>query len=151
MFSIHMRPVLDANSPSILTLLGVVPRDIKTRRLSIRTEQQYVYWVRCFVRHFQRRHPRELGAPEVAAFLATLQRPRRAQRLPVIPTLKQVQARKSRVFVDEAVAEIEVVVRLSLCPVARSTTPALFGQSSTVKPGTGWNSRRFRLSSVMPR
>ena len=26
----------------------------------------------CFVRHFQRRHPRELGAPEVEAFLAML-------------------------------------------------------------------------------
>jgi hypothetical protein len=28
---------------------------------------------------------------------------------------------------------------------------ALVGQSSTVKPGTRWNSRRFRVSSVMPR
>ncbi|MFN7432748.1 MAG: site-specific integrase [Betaproteobacteria bacterium] len=26
----------------------------------------------CFVRHFQRCHPRELGAPEVEAFLAML-------------------------------------------------------------------------------
>lgn len=31
----------------------------------------------CFVRHFQRRHPRELGAPEVEAFLAMLANERR--------------------------------------------------------------------------
>lgn len=54
------------------TLLDAVRREIRTRHLSIRTEQQYVYWVRWFVRHFQRRHPRDLGATEVQAFLAML-------------------------------------------------------------------------------
>jgi len=67
-FIIHMRPIVDANPPSSLTLLEAVRRAIRARNLSIRTEQQYVYWVRCFVRHFQRRHPRDLGAPEVEAF-----------------------------------------------------------------------------------
>ena len=52
-------------------------REIRTRHLSIRTEQQYVYWVRWFVRHFQRRHPREMGAAEVQDFLAMLANERR--------------------------------------------------------------------------
>lgn len=60
-----------------LTLLEAVRREIRARHLSIRTEQQYVYWVRCFVRHFQRRHVRELGAAEVESFLAMLANDRR--------------------------------------------------------------------------
>jgi integron integrase len=68
---------LDSDPPPGLTLLEAVRREIRARHLSIRTEQQYVYWVRCFVRHFQRRHPRELGAVEVEAFLAMLANERR--------------------------------------------------------------------------
>ena len=45
---------------------------IRVRHYSIRTEEAYVDWVRRFVRFHGRRHPRELGAPEVAAFLTHL-------------------------------------------------------------------------------
>ncbi len=68
---------MDSASPSGLTLLEALRREIRTRHLSIRTEQQYVYWVRWFVRHFQRRHPREMGAAEVQDFLAMLVNERR--------------------------------------------------------------------------
>ncbi len=60
-----------APTPGV-TLLEAMRRAIRTRHLSIRTEEQYVYWVRWFVRHFQRRHPREMGAAEVQEFLAML-------------------------------------------------------------------------------
>jgi site-specific recombinase XerD len=60
-----------------LSLLDAVRREIRTRHLSIRTEQQYVYWIRGFVRHFQRRHPREMGAAEVQSFLSMLANERR--------------------------------------------------------------------------
>lgn len=39
---------------------------------SLRTEKAYVYWVRFFVRWSGMRHPRELGAKEVEAFLTML-------------------------------------------------------------------------------
>ena len=38
---------------------------------SLNTEQTYVYWVRWFVRFHGVRHPKEMGAPEVEAFLTT--------------------------------------------------------------------------------
>ena len=63
---------MDSPSEPRLTLLDAVRREIRTRHFSIRTEQQYVYWVRWFVRHFQRRHPRDMGAAEVQSFLAML-------------------------------------------------------------------------------
>jgi len=54
------------------TLLDVVRRAIRARHLSIRTEQQYVYWIRSFVRHHGHRHPRQLGPDEVRTFLSML-------------------------------------------------------------------------------
>jgi integron integrase len=50
---------------------------MRTRHLSLRTEQQYVYWIRWFVRHHGRRHPRQMGAAEVQAFLSMLATERR--------------------------------------------------------------------------
>ncbi len=61
-----------------VTLLEVVRREIRTRHLSLRTEQQYVYWIRWFVRFHRRRHPRDMGAAEVEAFLTMLASERRA-------------------------------------------------------------------------
>jgi integron integrase len=60
-----------------LTLLDAVRREMRTRHLSLRTEQQYVYWIRWFVRHHGRRHPRDMGAAEVQAFLSMLATERR--------------------------------------------------------------------------
>jgi len=39
---------------------------------SLSTERSYVYWVRGFVRFHGLRHPREMGGPEVEAFLSWL-------------------------------------------------------------------------------
>lgn len=42
------------------------------RHYSLRTEQVYVGWILRFIRFHGRRHPREMGAPEVEAFLSSL-------------------------------------------------------------------------------
>jgi integron integrase len=60
-----------------LSLIEVVRREIRQRHLSIRTEQQYVYWIRWFVRFHDGKHPRDLGAAEVEAFLTMLAATRR--------------------------------------------------------------------------
>ena len=39
---------------------------------SLRTEQTYVYWIRWFIRHSGLRHPKDMGRPEVEAFLTML-------------------------------------------------------------------------------
>jgi len=39
---------------------------------SIRSENQYVFWIRRFILFHGKRHPREMGAPEVEAFLSDL-------------------------------------------------------------------------------
>jgi integron integrase len=45
---------------------------IRSRHYSRRTEQAYWYWIRWFIRHHGMRHPTELGAAEVTAFLSWL-------------------------------------------------------------------------------
>ncbi|MCG9125164.1 phage integrase N-terminal SAM-like domain-containing protein [Laribacter hongkongensis] len=45
---------------------------LRVRHYSLRTEQQYVNWVRRFLRFHHHRHPREMGAVEVSRFLTHL-------------------------------------------------------------------------------
>lgn len=53
-------------------LLDIVRGKIRLKHYSIRTEQVYVDWIKRFIFHFDKRHPNELGAPEVEAFLTHL-------------------------------------------------------------------------------
>ncbi|MBZ0248137.1 MAG: integron integrase [Burkholderiales bacterium] len=53
-------------------LLEEVRRVIRARHYSRRTEEAYVQWIRRFVLFHGRRHPREMGAAEVTAFLSSL-------------------------------------------------------------------------------
>ncbi|ANQ86892.1 integrase [Azoarcus olearius] len=50
-------------------LLDQVRAAVRYKHYSIRTEQAYVYWVRLFIRQQGLRHPRDMGAVEVEAFL----------------------------------------------------------------------------------
>ena len=53
-------------------LLDQVRGMIRLKHYSIRTEQAYVDWIKRFVLHFGKRHPRDLGAAEVEQFLTHL-------------------------------------------------------------------------------
>ena len=57
-------------------LLDQVRDAIRRRHYSIRTEQSYVHWIKRFIYFSSKRHPRELGAPEVTNFLSHLARDR---------------------------------------------------------------------------
>jgi integron integrase len=58
-------------------LLDQVRERVRYLHFSIRTEQAYVHWVRAFVRFHNLRHPAEMGAGEVEAFLSWLAAERR--------------------------------------------------------------------------
>ncbi len=60
-----------ANTPSP-KLLDQVRDLIRTKHYSIRTENQYLQWIRRFILFHGKRHPRDMGAPEVEAFLSHL-------------------------------------------------------------------------------
>jgi integron integrase len=53
-------------------LLDQVRDRLRTRHYAIRTEEAYVNWIRRYILFHGKRHPREMGCPEVAAFLTHL-------------------------------------------------------------------------------
>jgi len=78
-------------------LLDEVRMRMRRLDLSRRTEKAYLYWIRFFIRHHGRQHPRTLGAQELEQFLAIelpwlngIQRARRPHRLPVVLSVSEV-------------------------------------------------------------
>lgn len=53
-------------------LLDQVRERIRVKHYSIRTETQYVQWIRRFILFHGKKHPRDMGAPELEAFLTHL-------------------------------------------------------------------------------
>ena len=53
-------------------LLDRVRQALRARHLGRRTEEAYVAWIRRFIVFHDKRHPAEMGAPEVTKFLTSL-------------------------------------------------------------------------------
>lgn len=64
-----MPPSLPAPPPKLLDRMRV---HLRTRHYSIRTEEAYVDWARRFILFHDKRHPQDMGAAEVEAFLSYL-------------------------------------------------------------------------------
>jgi integron integrase len=66
----------EAQTPKRARLLDQVRDAIRRRHYSLRTEDTYVHWIKRFIYFSGKRHPGELGSPEVTAFLNYLARDR---------------------------------------------------------------------------
>jgi integrase len=53
-------------------LLDQVRQSLRYKHYSLATEKLYVYWIRFFIRWSGLKHPKDMGAPEVEAFLSML-------------------------------------------------------------------------------
>jgi integrase len=62
-------PTPDPRSPGLLDRVRVA---LRTRHHSRWTEDAYTGWIRRFILFHRKRHPREMGEPEIAAFLSDL-------------------------------------------------------------------------------
>ncbi len=67
-----MSQPLDSASPPPPRLLDQVRNRLRTLHYSLRTEEAYVGWIRRYILFHGKRHPREMGGPEVEAFLTHL-------------------------------------------------------------------------------
>jgi integron integrase len=98
-----MKPDTDASSslrpPKLLDQMRAA---IRVRHYSIRTEQAYVHWAERFIRFSGMRHPRDMGAREVTAFLSAL-----ATELDVAAATQQ-QALSAVLFLYRHVLEIDL-------------------------------------------
>jgi len=101
---------------------------IRTRHYSLRTEQSYWHWIRAFIRFQHLRHPSELGAPEVGAFLSWLAVERR------VAAATQNQALNALVFLyakvlDRPLGHLAGVVRAKRPP----RLPVVFTHEEAVR------------------
>ena len=53
-------------------LLATTRNVMRARRMSLRTEKAYLFWIRRYIRANPGRHPRDLGAADVEYFLTQL-------------------------------------------------------------------------------
>jgi len=72
--NIAIRPKSNPALPPLQSqrILDQVRERIRYLHLSIRTEETYLYWIHFFIRWSGTRHPREMGATAVTAFLTHL-------------------------------------------------------------------------------
>ncbi|MCX7149670.1 MAG: integron integrase [Rhodocyclales bacterium] len=83
-------------------LLEQVRGRIRFKHYSIRTEQAYLDWIKRFIRHFGKRHPKDMGAKEVQEFLTHLAVVGR------VAASTQNQAKSALLFLYREVLELEL-------------------------------------------
>ena len=83
-------------------LLDVVRTRIRAKHYSLRTEEQYVDWIRRFILFSDKRHPADMSAPEVARYLTHLAVERR------VSASTQNQALAAILFLYRHVLEIDL-------------------------------------------
>jgi len=94
--------IVAQDEPQAPRLLDQLRGCLRVRNYSLRTEDAYVDWVRRFILFHGKRHPRELGAGEVRAFLTHLAVDRR-----VAPST-QNQAKAALLFLYRHLLNVEL-------------------------------------------
>jgi len=93
------------NTPAVNAepkLLDQVAARIRVKHYSRRTEQAYLDWIKRYIFHHGKRHPKEMGAVEVEAFLSFLAVSRN------VSASTQNQAKSALLFLYKEVLGIEL-------------------------------------------
>ena len=93
---------LPGGEPRPPKLLDQLRAALRTRHYSIRTEESYVAWARRFILFHGKRHPRDMGAPQIAAYLTHLASERH------VSASTQNQALSAILFLYRVVLRIEL-------------------------------------------
>ena len=94
--------VATLESPQPPKLLEQVVARLRVKHYSLRTEQIYVDWIKRFVWFHGKRHPRDMGAAEIEAFLTNLAVERS------VSASTQNQAKSALLFLYKEVLQIEL-------------------------------------------
>lgn len=92
----------NAETPRPPKLLERMRIHLRTRHYSIRTEEAYIDWARRFILFHGKRHPRDMGAVEVEAFLSHLAVERH------VSASTQNQAKAALLYLYKQVLEIDL-------------------------------------------
>lgn len=95
-------PAASSSNPRPQRLLDQMRERIRVLHYSIRTEHAYVDWIRRFVLHHNKRHPRDMGAAHVEQFLSYLAAERN------VSASTQNQAKAALLFLYKEVLNIQL-------------------------------------------
>ncbi len=95
-------PLGPAAPPRPPKLLEQLRTHLQTRHYSIRTEEAYIHWARRFILYHNKRHPRDMGAVEVEAFLSHLAVDRQ------VSASTQNQAKAALLYLYKQVLDIDL-------------------------------------------
>ena len=83
-------------------LLDQVVSKMRVKHYSLRTEKSYADWIKRYILHHGKRHPKDMGAAEVEAFLTHLAVARN------VSASTQNQAKSALLFLYKEVLEIDL-------------------------------------------
>jgi len=125
-------------------LLDRVREAVRVRHMSLRTEEAYVLWVRRFVRFHGTRHPAEMGAPEVQAFLSHLAVDGN------VAASTQNQALSALLFLYRAVLETELPPLAGVVRAKRpERLPVVFSREEVRAVLAELNGRHLLMASLL--
>ena len=99
--------------PEPRKLLDHVRDVLRIKHYSYRTEQTYVDWIKRYIIFHKKRHPKDMGAPEIEAFLAYLAQERH------VAASTQNQALSALLFLYKNVLQLEVAAHPNLVHAGR--------------------------------
>lgn len=105
-----------ASQPQGKKLLEQVSDAIRVKHYSYRTEKTYIEWIRRFILFHNKRHPKEMGAVEIQAFITHLATER------VVSASTQNQALSAVLFLYRHVLHIEIDLPPELFRAQKSKT-----------------------------
>lgn len=117
----------EISSPKGKKLLEQVSDAIKVKHYSPRTEETYIYWIRQYILFHNKRHPNEMGVPEVQAFLTHLAAGRN------FSSSTQTQALSSILFLYRHVLNIKLDEVQILRAKKTGRVPVVLSRSETQK------------------
>ena len=53
-------------------LLDLIRNKLRVKHYAIRTEEQYLHWIKRYILFHGKRHPKDMGAAQIDAFLTNL-------------------------------------------------------------------------------
>ena len=103
------------SAPKGKKLLDLYSEFLRNRHYSLRTEKTYIGWVRQYILYHKKRHPREMGVPEINAYITHLVNQK------AVSASTQNQAISAILFLYRNVLQIELDEK-ALVPI-RPTRP----------------------------
>jgi integron integrase len=99
-----MQPPQPSSNPQGKKLLEQVRDTLRLKHYSYRTEETYLTWIKRFILFHGKRHPREMGSPEIEAFITHLAVVRNV----AVSTQNQALSATLRVFLYKYVLKKEI-------------------------------------------